>query len=82
MLYTKDIENIIKNAHFYLDISDYIFLPGEQIEENKEVKKEYIEIKGSKILQEFLDYMKKEKKIEVRHCEMNGKIIYDKKGFL
>ncbi len=81
LLYTRDFENIIKDGHFYLDNGDYIFLPPEEVEEKEEPVKEYIEIKGSKTLKEFLEYIKKEKNIEINHCEMNGKIIYDKKRF-
>ena len=81
LLYTRDFENIIKDGHFYLDNGDYIFLPPEEVEEKEEPVKEYIEIKGSKTLKEFLEYIKKEKNIEINHCEMNGKIIYDKIRF-
>ena len=78
LLYTRDIENIIKDGHFYLDNGEYLLLSPEEIEEEEEPEKEYIEIKGSKTLKEFLEYIKKEKNIEINHCEMNGKIIYDK----
>jgi len=78
LLYTKDIENIIKDGHFYLDIGEYLLLPNEEIEEKEELEKEYIEIKGSKTLKEFLGYFKEEKNIEINHCEINGKIIYEK----
>ena len=78
LLYTRDIENIIKDGHFYLDNGEYLLLSPEEIEEEEEPEKEYIEIKGSKTLKEFLEYIKKKKNIEINHCEMNGKIIYDK----
>ena len=78
LLYTRDVENIIKDGHFYLDIGEYLFLTNEEIKEKEEPENEYIEIKGSKTLKEFLEYFKKEKDIEINHCEMNGKIIYDK----
>ena len=79
LLYTRDIENIIKDGHFYLDNGEYLLLSPEEIEEEEEEPvKEYIEIKGSKTLKEFLEYIKEEKNIEINHCELNGKIIYDK----
>ena len=78
LLYTRDFEKTIKDGHFYLDNGEYLFLPLEEIEEKEEPIKEYIEIKGSKTLKEFLEYIKKEKNIEINHCEMNEKIIYDK----
>ena len=78
LLYTRNIENIIKNGHFYLDNGEYLFLPPEETEEKEEIEKEYLEIKGKQTLKEFLDYFKKEKNIEINHCELNGKIIYDK----
>ena len=62
LLYTRDVENIIKEAHFYLDNGEYLFLPLDEIEEKEEPVKEYIEIKGSKTLKEFLEYFKKRKK--------------------
>ena len=61
LLYTGDIENIIKDGHFYLDNGEYLFLPPEEIEEKEEPVKEYIEIKGSITLREFLDYIINEK---------------------
>ena len=61
LLYTRDIENIIKDGHFYLDNGEYLLLSPEEIEEEEEPEKEYIEIKGSKTLKEFLEYIKKKK---------------------
>ena len=81
LLYTRDFENIIKDGHFYLDNGEYLFLPPEEVEENEEPIKEFIEIKGSKTLKEFLEYIKNENNIEINHCELNGKIIYDKKRY-
>ena len=78
LLYTRDFENTIKDGHFYLDNGEYLFLSPEETQEIEEPENEYIEIKGSKTLKEFLEYIKKEKNIEINHCEMNGKIIYDK----
>ena len=61
LMYSKDIENVIKNAFFNLGLNELDLIPQESIIEEKEEesKKKYpnIEIIGSKTCKEFLDYI-------------------------
>lgn len=89
LMYTKDTQNVIKNAFFHLGLNVFDLIPQEKIdeyelEENKKKEENNsnytdIEIKKSMTRKEFLDYMFDNYKIEVIHFEINNKILYDKR---
>ena len=90
LMYTRDIENVLKNSYLHLGLNIFDLIPQEKYEENEiEEKKKEIEerktnypeliIKGSKTCKEFLEYMKNDQNLEVIHFEINNKILYDKR---
>lgn len=85
LMYSRNIENVIKNAFFNLGLNELDLIPQESIIEEKEEessnKKKYpnIEIIGSKTCKEFLDYIQQNYNLEIFHFEINNKILYDKR---
>lgn len=88
LLYTHDIENVVKNAFLHLGLNVIDLIPQQKIDVEKENDKKAkeiiskypkIEIQGSKTCEEFLIYIKKNYNYEIFHFEINGKILYDKR---
>ena len=81
LMYTRDIQNVIKNAFLDLGSNTFDTIPQDYIEENEDFDSNYpiIEINQSKTCSEFLELMKNKYKIDVFHFEINGKILYDKR---
>ena len=89
LMYTNDTFNVIKNAYLHLGLNIFDLIPQEKLDEdkgeeksvNEQITKSYpeIEIKESKTLKEFLDFMLNNYGIEVFHFEIKDKILYDKR---
>jgi len=89
LMYTNDTVNVIKNAYLHLGLNIFDLISQEKLDRdkseeksvNEQIIKSYplIEIKESKTLKEFLDFMLNNFGIEVFHFEIKGKILYDKR---